>query len=41
MSMSYGLPVVASQIPSFEEVIEDGKNGLLFEKGNADVWQSS
>ena len=36
MSMSYGLPVVASQIPSFEEVIEDGKNGLLFEKGNAD-----
>ena len=36
MSMSYGLPVVASQIPSFEEVIEDGKNALLFEKGNAD-----
>ena len=36
MSMSYGLPVVASQIPSFEEVIEDGKNGLLFEKGNVD-----
>ncbi len=36
MSMSYGLPVVASQIPSFEEVIENGKNGLLFEKGNAE-----
>ena len=36
MSMSYGLPVVASQIPSFEEVIEDGKNGLFFEKGNSD-----
>ena len=36
MSMSYGLPVVASQIPSFEEVIEDGKNGLLFENGNAE-----
>ncbi len=36
MSMSYGLPVVASRIPSFEEVIEDGKNGLFFEKGNSD-----
>ena len=36
MSMSYGLPVVASHIPSFEEIIEDGKNGLFFENGNSD-----
>ena len=34
MSMSYGLPVVASRIPPFEEIIDDGINGLLFEKGN-------
>tara|TARA_B100000963_G_scaffold110976_1_gene96568 strand:+ start:3930 stop:5051 length:1122 start_codon:yes stop_codon:yes gene_type:complete len=36
MSMSYGLPVVASAILPFEEVIDDGVNGLLFEKGNSD-----
>ena len=35
MSMSYGLPVVASAILPFEEVIDDGINGLLFEKGNS------
>ncbi len=37
MSMSYGLPVVASRIPPFEEIIDDGINGLLFEKGNIKV----
>ena len=35
MALSYGLPVVATKIAPFEEVIEDGHNGLLFEKGNA------
>ncbi|MBJ60187.1 MAG: hypothetical protein CMP64_06385 [Flavobacteriales bacterium] len=34
MSMSYGLPVVASRIPPFEEIIDDGINGILFEKDN-------
>ena len=36
MALSYAIPVVASKIPPFEEVINDGKSGLLFEKGNAD-----
>lgn len=36
MSMSYGLPVVASNITPFAEVIEHKKNGLLFESQNAD-----
>ena len=31
MSMSYGLPVIASNIPPFKEVIQHQKNGLLFE----------
>ncbi|MDB2415668.1 glycosyltransferase family 4 protein [bacterium] len=35
MSMSYGLPVVASKITPFEEVVEHEKNGLLFESLNA------
>jgi glycosyltransferase involved in cell wall biosynthesis len=35
MAMSYGLPVVASDIPPFKEVIEHNKNGLLFESLNA------
>ena len=34
MALSYGLPVVATKIPPFEEVINDGENALLFEKGN-------
>ena len=35
MAMSYGLPVLASDIPPFKEVIEHNKNGLLFESLNA------
>ena len=34
MSMSYGLPVIASNIPPFKEVIQHQKNGLLFESLN-------
>jgi glycosyltransferase involved in cell wall biosynthesis len=35
-SMAYGKPVVGSNIGGIPEQIEDGKSGLLFEKGNAD-----
>lgn len=34
MAMSYGLPVVASDLPANKEVIDDGYNGVLFEDGN-------
>jgi glycosyltransferase involved in cell wall biosynthesis len=30
MSMSYGLPVIASDIEPFKEIIKNGSNGLLF-----------
>ncbi|MEO8665754.1 MAG: glycosyltransferase family 4 protein [Ignavibacteria bacterium] len=30
-SMAYGLPVIASRIPAIEELIVDGKDGLMFE----------
>ncbi|MBL6657914.1 MAG: glycosyltransferase family 4 protein [Flavobacteriales bacterium] len=36
MAMSYGLPVVASNITPFEEVVEHNKNGLLFESLSID-----
>lgn len=35
-SLSYGIPVIASNIGGIPEMVEDGKNGLLFEPGNAD-----
>lgn len=34
-ALASGLPVVASRIPANSEIIEDRKNGLLFEPGNA------
>ena len=34
MAMSHGLPVVASNLSANREVIEDGKNGLLFACGD-------
>lgn len=35
MAMSYGLPVVASDLDGMTEVISDGVDGYLFEEGNA------
>jgi len=34
-SMSYGVPVVASNLGAITELVEDGVTGLLFEAGNA------
>lgn len=34
-AMASGLPIVASDIPAFKEIIDDGANGLLFESGNS------
>ncbi len=33
-AMSYGVPVIASRIGGLPEIVEDGKNGILFEPGN-------
>lgn len=34
LAMSYGLPVIASDLTANKEIIEDGKNGILFADGN-------
>ena len=34
IAYAFGKPVVASNIPGFEEAVEEGKNGLLFTTGN-------
>ncbi len=34
IAMSYGLPVLASDLAAFKEIIEHEKNGLLFESNN-------
>lgn len=35
-SIAHGTPVIGASIGGIPELIEDGKNGLLFESGNAD-----
>jgi phosphatidylinositol alpha-mannosyltransferase len=35
MAMSAGLPVIASDLPQFREIIKNGENGLLFSEGDA------
>ena len=35
MAMSYGLPVIASDLPANKEIIADKKNGLLFQSENS------
>lgn len=35
-AMTHGLPVISSKIPSVEEIIDDGVNGLLVEVKNSD-----
>ena len=36
LSMSYGRPVLTSDLPAFMEIIEHGENGFLFESENAE-----
>jgi len=36
MAMSYGLPVIASDLEGMSEIIKHGYNGLLFKQGNSD-----
>jgi len=36
MAMSHGLPVIASDLPANEEIIEDQVNGLLFESEDSE-----
>jgi glycosyltransferase involved in cell wall biosynthesis len=36
-AFSHGLPAIASKLGSLAEIVNDGKNGLLFEPGNADA----
>lgn len=36
LSMSYGKPILSSNLPAFADVIKDGVNGFLFEQGSAE-----
>lgn len=36
MAMSYGVPVLASDLPGMKEIVQDEVNGYLFEAGNAE-----
>ncbi|MDD4950732.1 glycosyltransferase family 4 protein [Sulfuricurvum sp.] len=36
MAMSHGLPVIASNLPANQEILENGKNGLLFNTEDSD-----
>jgi glycosyltransferase involved in cell wall biosynthesis len=36
-AMSKGLPVVASRVGGIPELVEEGRNGYLFEPGDADA----
>ena len=36
LAMSYGKPIIASRLGSLSDLIQEGKNGILFEAGNSD-----
>lgn len=36
IAINYGLPIIASDIPTFKNLIMDGKNGFLFKNGDVD-----
>lgn len=37
-ALGYGLPVLAARIGGLPEMVEDGVNGYLVERGSADAW---
>lgn len=41
MAMSYGKTVVASDLPAFKEIINNGSNGFLFQNGSSESLSSS
>lgn len=36
IAINYGLPIIASDIPTFKNLVIDGKNGFLFKNGDVD-----
>ena len=36
-SMTYGLPILSTRVGGIPELVEDGKNGILFEPGDKDA----
>lgn len=36
IALNYGLPIIASDLPAFKELIEEGANGYLFRKGSVE-----
>lgn len=37
IAINYGVPIIASNLPSFKAIINEGKNGYLFENGSAEA----
>ncbi len=37
-ALGYGLPILASRIGGLPEMVDDGKNGYLVERGSVDAW---
>lgn len=40
VAINYGIPIIGSKIPAFEELIKDGVNGFLFENGSVESLKS-
>lgn len=40
IAINYGVPIIASDIPAFKELIKDGKNGFLFQVDSIDGLKS-
>ena len=40
-AMSFGLPIIATRVGGIPEIMEDGVNGFLFERGDKDAMKSA